>query len=124
MYYTPQNALFSLLDATSSNITSWNSQPCYVGDYYTLSLSIQTGSNTSASLFTVLGSNQDGLQSAASAPQLLTVPWGTWSVVTTIAAQGIYTISPGFRWLTVARPNFAISGSSCATVTLQGTVMI
>jgi hypothetical protein len=83
----------------------------FVGDARLLSLSFQSGSNTSASRYTVSISNANGFQSA--------IPVGSWSVVTTILGQGAYTLDPGGHWLRVERPDFAISGSSCCTVTLN-----
>ena len=92
--------------ASSSTGTS---NPVLVGDCRLLSLSIQSGSNASASRYTVSLSNNDGLQSATL----------HWSVVTTILGQGVYTIDPAGRWLQVERPDFAISGSSNCTVILN-----
>ena len=83
----------------------------FVGDSRLLSLSIQSGSNASASQYTVRISNADGFSAS--------IPAGSWSVVTTIPNQGAYTLDPGGRWLMVERPNFGISGSSCVTMSLN-----
>jgi hypothetical protein len=73
----------------------------FVGDARLLSLSIQSGSNTSASRYTVSISNADGFQA--------TIPTTSWSVVTTILGQGAYTLDPGGRWLRVERPDFSMT---------------
>ena len=94
--------------ASSSTGTS---NPTFVGDCRLLTLSIQSGSNTSASRYTVSLSNNNGFDSRDS--RLF------FSVVTVILGQGAYTIDPGARWLQVERPDFAISGSSNCTVILN-----
>lgn len=99
------------LDVTTSNLTG---TPWCVADLRTLSLSIQTQTN-SASQFTVIGTNDDGLQSALGTP-LQTAPANGWSIVTTISAQGLYAFDPiGFRWINIFRPS-----ASSATCVWQG----
>jgi hypothetical protein len=79
-----------------------------VGDARLISLSIQSGSNASASQYTVSLSNADGFTEA--------IPITSWSVVTVIPNQGAYTIDPGARWLRVERPAFGISAASNVTM--------
>jgi hypothetical protein len=76
-----------------------------------ISLSIQSGSNASASLYTISLSNADGFQEA--------VPATSWSIVTVIPIQGAYTIDPGARWIRVERPAFGISAASNVTMLLS-----
>lgn len=105
MGWTRQN---HLLDNSSSTLSS---QPMFVGDCNALTLSIAT-SSTSASLFTVRGSNGNGFQSA--------IPDYSWSVLTAIPNAGIYLIAPGVRWIFVERANFnAVSAASMTTIVLE-----
>lgn len=86
-----------------------------VADFDALTLSWRTGSNASASRLTVYGSNADGFKSALPAA-------AQWSVITAVAAQGIFAVDNGFKWMMVVRADFGISGSSCNTVELLGQV--
>ena len=83
---------------------------CWVGDARLITLSIRS-STASASRFTISGSNDDGFQSA--------IAEGSWSVITTIVSQGIYTLDPGARWIRAEQPNFALSATSAVTMTLN-----
>ena len=87
--------------------------PCFVGDYAGLSVSINSVTNA-ASRYTLVCSNADGLQSTLDTPSML-VPSGSWSILTVITGQGMYTFDPvaGFRWLNVF-------SASSATVTFAG----
>jgi hypothetical protein len=89
----------------------------FVGDARVLSLSIQSGSNQSASQYTVRISNANGFQSA--------IPAGSWSVVTVIPNQGAYTIDPGGHWIMVERPDFSMtSGLGSASQASNCTVSL
>ena len=104
MAYNPRSK--TLLGSGSSGTAD-----AFIGDARLLSLSIQSGSNASASRYTISMSNADGFQA--------TIPTTSWSVVTTILIQGIYDLEPGSRWLRAERPDFAISGSSNCTMLLS-----
>jgi hypothetical protein len=97
------------LGVDTSNLTG---APLLVADWRQITLSIVT-QTTTASQFTVIGTNEDGLQAALSTPSQ-TVN-GAWSILTTLTGQGIYELSPGFRWLNVFRPS-----ASSATVVFAG----
>lgn len=101
------------LDPTTSNLTG---VPWLIADMRQLSISIETQVNT-ASRYTVIGSNDDGLQSTLATPTSQLVPSTGWSILTTILQAGVYTFdpAPGFRWLNVFRPS-----ASSATVTYVG----
>lgn len=92
----------TLLDSTNSNVSSHSSNNAFVGDAVAFSLSITT-STTALSRFTVLGSNQNGLTSALSTPQLYTVNNGQWSIITTITSNGLFVFDTGYRWISVGR---------------------
>lgn len=110
MGYTYRN------DLTFSGATSY---PCFIGDLYALTLSIQT-STTSASRFTVNATNADGFQSSLNTASASGAS-GHWSILTTITGgAGMYTIDPGPRWIVVTRPDFTTSAASAATVTIAG----
>jgi hypothetical protein len=109
MTYCKPKVLLGLAAHTSGS--SGSSPSIFVGDCRLLSLSVQTGSNTSASAVTVSLSNNHGLDSADS---LL-----VWSTVTVLPNRGIFTVDPGARWLRAERANFAISGASNCTVILN-----
>ena len=96
------------LDVTTSNLTGavW----C-VADFAHLTVSIESQTGD-ASRFTVIGTNDDGLQSALGTP-LQTAPSDGWSIVTAITSQGLYGFDvTGFRWVNVFRPS-----ASSATIT-------
>lgn len=94
-----------------ANTSSQTGTPWYVGDAATLSVSISS-SASNGSRFTIVGSNDDGFQSALGTPSQ-TGSAGNWSVVTAIVQQGIYTIDPpAFRWINAFR-----DGTSVASMT-------
>lgn len=113
MSYSYRNVM---LGAGDSGATS---NPCFIGDLWQLTLSIQT-STTSTSRFTVNATNADGFQSALNTASA-SGNSGHWSVLTTITSAGVFTIDPGVRWIQVTRPDFTISAASVATVTIAGT---
>lgn len=101
------------LDVTNSNLTG---RPFLVTDLRQLSLSIQSQTNT-ASQFTLIGSNDDGLRVALGTP-LQTAPANGWSIITVLTSQGQYTFDPGalgFRWVNIFRPS-----ASSVTATFNG----
>lgn len=108
----------TMLGADTSNLTSDASVSIRVSDAFAISLSIQS-STGSASRYTIVASNQDEQTSGYSNPQLQTTPWGTWSIITTITAQGIYSITPGFRWIAAFRDAVSVSASSNVTMILN-----
>lgn len=83
---------------------------CWVGDARLITLSIRS-SNASASRYTINGSNDNGFQAA--------IAEGSWSVLTTIVSQGLYTLDPGARWIRAEQPNFALSATSAVTMVVN-----
>ncbi len=100
------------LGAANSNLTG---SPWFVGDAAQISVSIQS-STGSASRYTILGSNDDGLTAALGTPSQ-TVPANGWSIVTALTAQGLYSITPGFRWINSCRTVIDTSATSNVTIT-------
>lgn len=87
-------------------------------DYQTLTVSFQS-SVTNGSRLTIIGTNDDGFQSALGTPSQ-TLNAGGWSIVTVITSSGIYTMDPGIRWVNAFRdPGWASAGSNC-TVVFEG----
>lgn len=105
------------LGSQNSNLTG---APYLVADLRQLTVSIQT-STASASRFTIIGTNDDGLQSALGTPSQ-TVPAAGWSIVTVLTQQGIsvFDPAPGFRWINAFRDGFAVSAVSNASITFAG----
>jgi hypothetical protein len=97
--------------AGNASGSSGTSPAILVGDCRLLTLSVQTGSNTSASAVTVSLSNNHGMNSTDSTL--------VWSVVTVLPNRGIFTIDPGANFLQVERAAHAISGASNTTVILN-----
>ena len=95
-YGITRQVVFAGSSANSSTVT-WG--PVWVGDANTISVSLQSVAAV-ASVWTIEGNNQDGFVTALSA---LSAPV-EWSTVTTITAQGMYSVTPGARWLRVVRP--------------------
>ena len=105
IYHIPQP--ITAYAASSSTVTS---NPFLVQDYNTISVSVV--SNTTILSLVVQGSNDDGLQPVGG-------PYGTvaaqaWSTITTLLTQGIFSITPGMRWLRFGSP------VSACTVILAG----
>ena len=88
------------LDSASLNSSTRTSNPILVADATSISASWTTQSTATSNL-TIQGSDEDGLQS----------PIGLWSTVSTVAAAGIFTITPGARWLRFIRPAVDSQGS-------------
>lgn len=88
---------YSLLTVGSSTITS---QPVFVGDAATMSVSLQT---VGESVVSIEGSSSDGFKAA--------IPENTWSNMTVLTANGIFAVQPGIRWL---RARQAASSSSAS----------
>lgn len=105
--------------ANAAGTSGATGSPWFVGDFARLTVSIQT-STTSASRFTIYGSNADGFTEALNTASASGVS-GHWSHITVITGgQGIYTIDPGFRWVNSCRPDFTTSVGSGATVVFTG----
>lgn len=99
------------LGAANSNLTG---NPWFVGDAATISISI-VSSTGSASRYTILGTNDDGFQSALGTPSQ-TVPAGGWSIVTVLTSQGVYTVDSGLRWINSCRTVIDTSAASNVTI--------
>lgn len=99
----PRSVRHVVFDPSTSVSTG---APWLAADMRQITLSVQTAV-PAASRFTVIGSNDDGLQSALGTP-LHTVDAGGWSIVTVVTAPGLYNIAAGLRWLNV----FRASGST------------
>ena len=93
-----------------ASLSTTTSNAFLVQDYNELSVSLV--SNTTICQVTLQGSNDDGLQPIGGPYGV--VPALTWSNVTTITAQGIYSVTPGFRWARFGSP------VSACTVWLAG----
>lgn len=105
------------LGAASSSQTG---NPYYVGDAWTLSMSIETGA-AAASRITILGSNLDGFQSSLSAGGGYGSPLNGapgWSVLTANAgAPGIFALDVGYRWINAIR-HLSASGQTASNITV------
>lgn len=98
----------------NSNLTG---TPTLVTDWRQMSLSIETQTN-SASRFTVIGTNDDGLNSALRTPSQTLGFANGWSLITTLTQAGMYAFDPGamgYRWINVFRPS-----ASSATIIVNG----
>ncbi len=103
-----------ILGADTSNLTG---RPWFVGDFHYLTVSIQS-STASSSRYTIVATNDDGLQSALGIPSQ-TVPANGWSIVSAIVNQGIYGFDVlGFRWVNMFRDGFSVSATSNVTIAL------
>ena len=89
-----------ILDSSSANSSTRTSNPVLVADAATISASWNTA-NAVASNLTIQGSNDEGFFA----------PIGIWSTVSVVAGQGIFTITPGARWLRFIRPAVDSQGS-------------
>lgn len=106
--------------ALGANTSDRTGAPYFVGDLRQLTISI-VSSTGSASRYTVVGTNDDGLRSALGTPSPL-VPSGGWSIATVLTGQGLYAFDPtvGFRWINVYRDAVSVSAASNCTITLAG----
>ena len=105
-HYPPRTQ--TLFDSSSANSSTYTSEALLVRDYsQAQALSVLT-TNTAASRFSVEGSLDDGLNAAIDA--------NSWSNVTTLLADGVYTLDPGLRWIRVLRSAL----DSQATVRFNG----
>jgi hypothetical protein len=75
----------------------------WVGDANVISVSLSTAT-AGSSAYSLDASNDDGFQSAIV----------NWSNVTVLTAKGIYSVTPGMRWLRAIWP----TGDSQASYTL------
>lgn len=95
----------SVFDDASANSSTYTSSDHYVADYRQMSVSWATNGGV-ASVLTLTGSNDDGLRASIN----------TYSTLSAIVAQGMYTIDPGPRWIRAERA----STESQAIVFIQG----
>jgi hypothetical protein len=105
------------LGADTSNLTG---APWLVQDFARLSVSVQTSAAT-ASAVTLIGTNDDGLQSALGTPSHATQQNG-WSIITALTGPGIWNFDPGalgFRWINAFRNTYD-ANTSKITVTIAG----
>ena len=90
--YTSQTIVLKGGSADSSTITS---SAAMVADADQISLSVVSVAAV-ASNWTVQGTNANGFTAA--------IAEGEWSTVSVIAAQGIFSVTPGMRWIRLQRP--------------------
>lgn len=98
-----------------ANTSQETGNPWFVGDYWTLTVSVTTGA-AAASRTTIVGSNEDGFNSTLSSADR-TVNTNQWSIVTTITSPGLYTLDTGFRWVNAIRAT-ANSGQTASNTTV------
>lgn len=96
--YTPQPITLLANSASTSSAV-------LVQDYNTISLQIDSAATNPTMV--VQGSNVDGIQPAGSPYGVVTAL--AWSTITTFSSNtnGVFSITPGFRWLRVGSPNSA-----------------
>src|SRR5437867_1438950 len=103
-----------LHDGSSAQSSTVTSNPVWCGDANTISVSIQSVAAV-ASVWSLDGNNGDGFLSA-----LGTGTSGTdWSNITTITAQGVYSVTPGARWIRLVRP--AVNSQASVVMALRST---
>jgi hypothetical protein len=103
-----------LHDGSSAQSSTVTSNAVWCGDGNVLSVSIQSVAAV-ASVWSLEGNNGDGFLTA-----LGTGVAGTdWSTVTAITAQGIYSITPGMRWLRLIRP--AVNSQASVVIAIRST---
>lgn len=98
--------------ATSSTVTS---NPIWAGDANVISVSIASTAAV-ASVWSIDGDNADGFLSALASGL---AGAGEWSNITTITAQGIFSVTPGARWIRLVRP--AVNSMSTVIFALRST---
>lgn len=84
-----------VLKASSADSSTVSSNAALIADANLISVSI-TSVAAVASNWTIQGANATGWDVA--------IVEGEWSNVSVIAAQGIYAVTPGFRYLRTLRP--------------------
>ena len=89
-----------VLDSSGANSSTRTSNPVLVADASTLAASWTTAVAVPSNL-TIQGSNEEGFFA----------PIGLWSTVSVVAGQGIFTITPGARWIRFIRPAVDSQGS-------------
>lgn len=107
--YTRQVVMHDGTSAQSSTVTS---NPVWCGDAGIISVSIQSVAAV-ASVWSLEGNNNDGFQSALTSAAV----GGEWSTITTITAQGIYSVTPGARWIRLIRP--AVNSQASVVMALR-----
>lgn len=85
----------TVLDGSSANSSLRTSNAFLVADAQQISFSASTAAAVSGQTITVQGSNDDGLTVNAGAL--------TFSTVSSVAAPGIFSITPGMRWVRFVR---------------------
>lgn len=103
MAYTRLQVMFP--NGAENSASTITSGPVLTPDFTRMTLSVYTGS-AGASAVTVQASNENGITAAINA--------ASWSNVTTLTAQGEYTIDPGPRWVR------ALANKSDTTVVFHG----
>ena len=96
----------------SSTVTS---NPIWAGDANAISVSIQSVAAV-ASVWSIDANNGDGFLTALGTGL---AGAGDWSNITTITSQGIYSVTPGARWLRLVRP--AVNSQASVTFTFRST---
>src|SRR5439155_8260134 len=89
-----------VLDSSSANSSTRTSNPVLVADATAIAASWTTAVAVVSNL-TIQGSNEEGFQN----------PIGLWSTVSTVANAGIFTVTPGARWIRFIRPAVDSQGS-------------
>src|SRR2546426_8185013 len=85
---------FVMLDGTSANSAVTQSNPCCVADWAAITASVPSMVST-ASRFTIQGSNDEGFRAAIDA--------NSWSLITSLTTTGLFSITAGVRWLRAQR---------------------
>lgn len=101
MTYTPQRV--QVFDATSAHSTTLTSNPVFVADFHSWSLTVPV---VTASSISVQGSGDDGFTASLT----------TFSTFTQITTAGVFDIPTTARWVRVVRG----SPNSMCEVILQG----
>ena len=91
-------------DGAGANQSTLTAGPYFVGDFETMSMSWSSSTAASSTLI-LTASNDDGLTAGTSI--------ATYSTISTVGAQGLFTIDPGMRWLRAVR---ASADSTCVVI--------
>ena len=103
-----------LHDGTSAQSSTVTSSSVWCGDANVISVSIQSVAAV-ASVWSLEGNNGDGFLSALGSGAAGT----DWSTITAITAQGIYSVTPGARWIRLIRP--AVNSQASVVMALRST---
>lgn len=91
---------YTVLDSSSANSSTRTSNAVLVADATSISASWTTAVAVASNL-TIQGSNEEGFFN----------PIGLWSTVSVVAGAGIFTVTPGARWIRFIRPAVDSQGS-------------